>query len=311
MRSYSLTALLFVASVLGSFSDSAGAGDKKKDATEAFLLVVPPTGGKEIKVADWRFTFGTRRFDPTKDSPKNPKSKTPSGPEYLEFRDDRSTTYQDGILTLIPLQSLRKIEYDREKKSVAVVVSKADGKDETLAGTTKFVGLNKITLSGDAVLEGLGSAAVKFQGGSPDGLRSVRFPQPVPADPVKGAEAIIIARDKEKTQHTAYGLEPLYLIDGVYRVLPHLMFKKTVKIDLDKIAKLRHFPSEDKKQLSSEFEGSLRDGNKHTLTIRTAIEGEKKKGNLFVGLVGRVPVGYKIFPAHAIQELRMSGDEKK
>jgi hypothetical protein len=305
-----LAVMLLLGLILVRWSDPTQAGDKK-DGKDAHLLVVPPTGGKEVKLVDWRFTLGTRRLDLDGAMPPKSKTKKPSGPEYLEFREDKSTTFQDGILTLVPLISLRKLEYDNDKKTVTAVVVKAGDKDETLSGTTKFNRINKIVLEADAVLEGLGNAVVKFNGGTTDGLRSIRFPQPQAVKEAIGPITSIVAADKEKTKHAAHDLQPLYLVDGVYRLLSYVMFKKTVKIDLDKIASLRFIPSEDKKKISYDYEVTLRDGTKHTLTILTKIELEKAKSAVFEGFIGRVPVGYKLFPAHTIQELRVAVEEKK
>jgi hypothetical protein len=321
MRWLSLAVMLFLFAVAVRFSDLATAGDKdkkepqkveKQDGKDGYLLVVPPTGGKEVKLVDWHFSHGTRHFSLAGDAPKKPKSKTAQGPEYLEFREEKSTTFKDGILTLVPLASIRKIDYDREKKTVAVVVVKAGAKDETLTGVTKFVGINKLTLEADAVLDGLGAAIVKFQGGvEKGGLHSITFPAPKAVADVKGIAANLVAADKEKTKHTAHEVLPLYLIDGSYRVLPYLMFKKTVKIDMDKIASLRFIPSQDKKKISCDFEVTLKDGAKHTLTLLTKIDLGAKKSASFEGLVGRVPVGYKLFPPHTIQELHAPIDDEK
>jgi hypothetical protein len=320
MRWFSLGVMLFLTAIVVRCADPANAGPKdkkdpdkgaKKDGKDSYLLVVPPAGGKEVKLADWRFILGTRHFSLSGDAPVKPKTKTPAGPEYLEFREDKSTTYQNGILTLVPLTSIRKIDYDRDKKTVAVVVVKAGDKDETLTGTTKFVGINKITLEADAVLDGLGAATVKFQGGVDKGLHSITFPAPKPAAEVKGIASVIVAADKEKTKHTAHDPQPLYLIDGNYRVLPYLMFKKTVKLDMDKIAALQFVPSQDKKKISYDFEVTLKDGAKHTLTLLTKIDLDEKKSATFEGLVGRVPVGYKLFPAHTIQEFQAAMDDEK
>ncbi|MBI3822261.1 MAG: hypothetical protein HY289_06230, partial [Planctomycetes bacterium] len=95
------------------------------------------------------------------------------------------------------------------------------------------------------------------------------------------------------------------LVDGQHRVLPYLMFKKTVKIDMAKIVSMHFVPSEDKKVVSYDFEVTLKDDTKHTLTILTKIELEGKKSATFEGLIGRVPAGYKLFPAHTIHDLQV------
>ena len=316
MCRFSFAVMLLLDCSLVRWSEPTQAGDKKptdkkdpdkKDAS--FLLVVPPTGGKEVKLVDWHFSLGTRRLDLTGDTAKS-KGKKPTGPEYLEFREEKSTTFQNGILTLVPLGSIRKLEYDRDKKAVALTTVAAGGMDETLTGTTKFVGINKLTLEADAVLEGLGAATVKFNGGTPDGIQSIRFPQSQAAAEPKGMIAVIVAADKEKTKHTVHDLQPLYLIDGSHQVLPYVMFKKTVKIDMDKLVGLQFIPSEDKKKISYDYAVTLKDGTKHTLTLLTKIDLEKSKSATFGGFIARVPVGYKLFPTHTIQDLQV-GEPKK
>ncbi|MSQ94482.1 MAG: hypothetical protein EXR98_07990 [Gemmataceae bacterium] len=292
------------------------AGDKEKKEPEKaadkkpYLLVVPPAGGKEVKLADWRFTHGTRRLALTGDTPVNPKTKTPAGPEYLEVREEKTTTYKNGIFTFVPLTSVRKIDYDREKKTFSATVLSDGGAETTLLGSTKFTS-NKITIEGEALLDGLGAATVKFNGGIDKGLHSVKFPDAKPADKLKGATAVVTADDKEKTKHTAHDVQPVFLVDGQYRVMAYVMFKKTVKIDWDNLAGLRFVPSEDKKKISTDYLVTLKDGVKHTLSILNTVELEKKKTMTFVGLIGRVPVGYKLFMLDAIYEYQLTAEEKK
>jgi hypothetical protein len=306
--------LLFLFAMIVSSSAFVSAGDKKepdKKEDKPFVIVVPPSGAKELKLVDWRFVQGTRQFSLTEAAPVKPKSKAPELPEYLEFREDKSTTYEKGILTLVPLTSIRKINYDREKKTVAVVVVTAGDKDETLAGATRFIGINKITIEADALLDGLGAATVKFNGGVDKGLHSIAFPGPKAVAAPKGPVTTIIAEDKDKSKHAAFELQPLYQVDGQHRVLPYLMFKKTVKIDLDKIASMRFVPAEDKKKASHDFEVTLKDGAKHTLTLLTKIDLSEKKSASLEGLIGRVPAGYKLFPPHTIHELYVGEPKEK
>jgi hypothetical protein len=285
----------------GSTSLPSRAGDQKDDP----LVVVNPAG-KEVKFSRWSLATGTRRL------PWLADDKAKAGPEFLEFREEKSTTYKDGVLTLVPVASLKKLDYDNAKQTVTLTVALADGKDQVLTGTTKFVGINKLVLEGDADLGDLGAATVKFKGGdAKQGVQGIRFPRAKAVDAVTGETTTIVLDDKEKSKHTVAGLSPLYLVDGVYTLQPHLMFKKTVKIDFAKIASLRHLPSEDKKATSYDFEVVLNDGAKHNLTLLTKAEGEKKgkAGPALVGLVGRVPAGYQLFPAHTIAELR-AGEKK-
>jgi hypothetical protein len=314
MRWFSLLAVPLFTMLIAAFAATTDAGDKdkkvldkaeKKEGKDSYILVVPPAGGKEVKLIDYRFTHGTRHF--SLDAKADPKAKT--GPEYLEFREEKSTTYKNGIFTLIPLTSIKKIDYDKEKKSVTVVALK-EGGEETLVGSTKFTTTNRLTIEAEAVLEGLGAATVKFNGGlEKGGLQSISFPMPKAVDKVKGEAGVVTADDKEKSKHTAYDIQPLYQVNGSYRTLPYLMFKKTVKVEMEKLAGLRFVLPEGKKS-SSDYEVTLKDGNKHTLTILTSVEHEGKTMT-FVGLVGRVPTGYKLFSLDAIYEYRAGEEEKK
>ncbi len=303
--------LVFAGAALLSAGVQAGDQDKKdpekSDDKKPYILVVPPAGGKEVKLVDWRFTHGTRQLAFTGDAAVTPKGKAP---EFLEVREEKTTTYKNGIFTFVPLTSIRKLTYDREKKLFAAVAISDSGEDVTLGGSTKFTS-NKITIEAEALLDGLGAATVKFHGGIDKGLHSVAFPTPKAPEKAKGAAAIVTADDKEKTKHTAHDLRPVWLVDGQYRVLPYMMFKKTVKVDWDKLAGFRFVPSEDKKKISTDYEITLKDGVKHTLSILSTVELEKKKTMTFVGLVGRVPVGYKLFMLDAIYEYKLAEDEKK
>jgi len=121
---------------------AAPAGDKKDDSVAKKPdppLLVLDAQGKEVMVTTWHLTGGTRRL-PGIDGvvPKPPPFS--GGPEYIEFREEKSTTYQAGILTLVRTASMRKLDYDYDKKTVTAVVATASGKDATLVGTTRFSG---------------------------------------------------------------------------------------------------------------------------------------------------------------------------
>jgi hypothetical protein len=291
-----------------------GGGDKKKKEPapaekKVKLSVLPHAAEKEVQLVDWRFVQGTRHFSLDGDK-IDPKTKKSAAPEYLEFREEKSTTYKNGIFTLIPLTSIRKITYDRDKKTVAVAVVTDAAEDVVVNGSTKFKGTNKVTIEAEEILKGLGAATKKYEGGVDKGLQSITFADPKPVEKAKGHAAVVTADDKEKSKHAATDVQPLYLSEGAYRTAPFLMFKKTVKIDMDKIASVRFVPSESKKQ-SSDYEVTLKDGVKHTLSLLTTVESDGKKSMTLVGLIGRVPVGYKLFSLDAIYEYRTGDDEEK
>jgi hypothetical protein len=276
----------------------AGPGWAQEKPGGAGILTVIDGTGNEIKLKNWRFTNGTR--------PLNLTGK--NGRELLEFREEKSTVYQNGILTLVPLTSIRSIDYDAGKKTATVTLLGPDGKDIVLTGTTKYIGINKIGVQGDADLGDIGVGTVKFQAGdpkNPKNLRGLRFPSPKATAAVSGKRATILAREKEKSLHHVWDLLPVYQAKGdVVRTQLTLWFKSTVKIELDKIQSLRHIPPENKKQTAYDFEVTLRDGKQHNLTLLEKINLDDGKPAQLLGLLGRVPAGYKLFPAHTIMEAR-------
>src|SRR5262245_51141094 len=63
-------------------------------------ITIIDTAGKEQKLKSWKYTSGTRRLTWLADKKEKGKN---AGPEALEFREDDSTTYAEGVLTLVPL----------------------------------------------------------------------------------------------------------------------------------------------------------------------------------------------------------------
>src|SRR5262249_90642 len=125
-------------------------------------IVIIDSAGKEQKVKEWAFTQRTRRLswlapapkdEPGKEDKDNPpapvraKGRPTTGPEALEFREDNSTNFVDGVVTLVPLDRLHAIEYDdKDGVRVRVFLSPKADDDLTLKGTTKYKGINKIAI---------------------------------------------------------------------------------------------------------------------------------------------------------------------
>jgi len=272
-------------------------------------LIILDNSGKEVKLTTSSFLIGTRRL-PWLDKQPAKEGAEPLGVECLAFREEKSTLYQEGIITLIPLASIRKLDYDLEKKLVTVTVVNAEGKDEVLVGSTKYKGINKLELQAEADLGTLGSAVVKYRGGDATGIRGIRFPDPQPLAGSTGAATKLIADDKEKSVHEAIGLTGLYSAAGKSVLTPAMMFKKTVKVDLAKVSSLKHIAPENPKETSNDFEVTLDDGQKHVLTLLTNTNPQDGNPAQFVGLVGRVPAGYKLFPPYTIAELHAPVEKK-
>jgi hypothetical protein len=287
------------------------AADPPADGT----LLVTDAAGKEQKLKAWKWATGTRRLtwltaakeeDAGKDGDR---PSAPAGPEALVFRDESSTTFIEGILTLVPLERLRSIEYD-DKDTVTAHVATSDkaDEDEVLTGTTKYRGINKIALEAEIDKGDLGVAEVKFLGGVPKGIRSVRFPAPkAPAAAPAGRTAQVTIAEKQKNPtQKVIDLQPLYkFADGSERLVPTLMFKKTLKLDINKLQKLRAV--EGKEGEGPEWAVTVKGGEEETYTLLTKVMLDGKPAAL-AGLVGRVAAGYKLFPVHTIAEVEL--DEK-
>jgi len=313
----SLTALLwgFAGQRLLSAADA-------PESAKSGPLVIIDGASKEQKIKAWKFSQGTRHLTwlaPAAKAEPEPKAKDKNGkaapikprpaigPEALEFRDEHSTNFVDGILTLVPLDRIRSLDYDADKQAVTLKVLASGGTEETLTGTTKFRGINKLTIEAEVDKGDLGVAEIKYLGGVPKGIRGIRFPPPkVPAAAQAGRPAFVtIADSDDKTAHKVADLRPLYkLRDDVERIAPTLFFKKTLKIDIAKVQKLRVVENSD----GAEFTVTLKDGAEETLTLLRDVMLDGKPARL-EGLMGRVPAGYKLFPLHAVTEIQF--DEMK
>ena len=223
-------------------------------------LIVVNTDGQEHTLKNWHIVLGTGsvlRNDPIKPPAKGEPAKQADGPEYLEFREDNSTSFEEGILTLVPITSIRQIDYDDAKKTVALTMVQADGKEVVLTGTTKYRSINKLTIEGDIDAKDLEGATVRVQGGMPNAkpaVKSFRFPSAAQPPPkVAGPGVIITAVAKEKLELKANDLKALYRAAGQDRVSANLLFKKQARIDLAKIVKMKHVQVGDKKQVSWDY----------------------------------------------------------
>jgi hypothetical protein len=288
-------------------------------------LVVVDAGGKEQKLKSWKFVAGTRRLGwlapaaPPRDKDDKPAraggkpQAADAGPEAVEFRDEHSTTLKNGVLTLLLPQHLRSLEYDAEKQTVTANVfagEKADG-DLTFTGPTKYQGINKVTIEAEVDKGEAGIAEVKFLGGSAKGVRAIRFPSPKAPPEVKGRPAFVTVEDEGKSHTDAVNdLQPLYRFeDGSERLLPVLMFKKTLKLDVSKIS---HIKVEGRAEDGTECRVTTKDGEEQTYTLLKTATIDGKPATL-EGLVGTIRGGYKLYPASTLSEMHLDVqfDEKK
>jgi hypothetical protein len=313
---------------LGWHSLDRSSADEAAKPAEPGTLVVIDAAGKEQKLKTWKFAVGTRRLswltpaapakdDADKDGKVQDKTKAPAdkgkkptatGPEALEFREENSTKFVEGVLTLVPLDRIRSLDYE-DKDVVSLHVARGDKADDDviLKGLTKYKGINKLTIEAEIDKGDLGVAEIKFLGGVPKGIRGIRFPPAkAPAAAPAGRPAFVsIADSDDKTAHKVADLRPLYkLPNGSERIAPTLFFKKTLKVDVAKIQKLSVVENTD----GAEFTVTLKDGTESTLTLLRDVTLDGKQARL-EGMVGRVPAGYKLFPLHAVTEIQF--DEMK
>jgi len=304
----------------------ATAADDPPKAAEPGTLLVIDSAGKEQKLKKWTYVAGTRNLAwlaPAEKEPEPPKDKDapakdkprekpkPVGPEALEFREETSTVYTDGILTLIPLDRLRSIDYDLEKEAVTVHVANGPKPDDDvkLTGLTKFLKINKIIIEAEVDKGDLGVAEIKFLGGvQKGGIKGIRYPAPkMDAAAAAGRPAVVVSSDRTgKATHKVTDLQPLYRVGEVReQTAPLLFFKKTLKVDVAKIAKIvTSGPEDDEKG----WQIVMKDGNDENLSLLRKVTLNDKAAEL-IGLVARVPGGYKFFPTHTVAEIIFDSTE--
>ncbi len=310
---------------LGAFATGADEKDKDKDKEELpkvkpadpGTLVILDSAGKEQKVKSWRFTRGTTKLTwlvaeekpaPKKEEKPAPKAIAAGPPEALIFRDDLRVHFEEGAVALIPLDRLRALDFDAEKKTVtARVATSGKGEDVVLTGSTRYAAINQLTIEADVDLGEAGVASLTFQGGGArNSIRGIRFPGPrVPAQ-VAGRPAVVVAVDKSiKRAHKVSDLTPLYQVGrGAEKLMPALMFKKTLKLDVSKIKKIVA-PSPDDREVVWEV---THGENALSLTlIERPTFGERRME--LRGLLGKSAVGYRLFPPHAISEVIFDSSE--
>jgi len=321
MKSWMKCAAVWSAGLFAALGVTVTADDKE---TLSGGLVIIDAKGKEQKLKTWEFTEGTRRLtwlapqkdkDPDKKDGEKPGDRggrapvkpKPEGPEALVFRDENSTDWQEGVLTLIPIDRLRSIDYDNEKKTATVKVAAGEKPDSNveLTGTTRFPRTNKLTVEAEVDKGELGVAAVKYLGGVPTGIRGIRFPTPkaAPAPTGRPAQLTIDLDGKKKATEKVTDLQVLYRTTSGEKLSPILLFKKTVKLD---VAKLQKMSAADTR--GAEWSLTLKKGDEETLTLLTLGEIDGQKVQL-EGLLARVPAGYKLFPLSAVSEVQF--DEVK
>src|SRR5262249_41875822 len=183
------------------------------------------------------------------------------------------------------------------------------GTGVTLTGTTRYKGINKVTIEAEVDKGDAGIAALTYQGGVPKGIRAIRFPEPkVAPEKEAGRPAIVLTEDKTiQKAHKVTDLFGLYQLAGGREALSAtLMFKKTLKVDLGKVKKIARAEESDTRDVVWQVE--QKGGDDSTLTLLTAATLDGKPAKL-VGLVGKVPAGFVLFPPVSILAVHFDATE--
>ncbi len=271
-------------------------------APDAASATVVDAAGKEVKLSAVRFTLGTRRLawlaDPAATTEEGKK-----GPLALDLREPHSTTFQNGVVTLVPLGSVEGVTYDADKFTAAVGVK---GLPAPVVGTTQYKGFCVLGFEGEA-----GGVKGKFAGGVVrTGVKSLAFTgaKPLPDRKADGpAWAVKIDHPKAGNPTVAArNLKALYQFPGGAEKLADVLpVRKGDPLALGGPGKPPGFAQLDMLAVDSNRKLAVAEVGGRTVLIPTA-EWEGKPATL-VGLVGEVDAGWKLFPLHTVLELKPAG----
>ena len=266
---------------------------------EPTAIVIDSTG-KEVCLKKWEFIGGIRRLAWLTTSAKE----ATSAPLALEFRESNSTTYREGVLTLVPIERLRSLKYDATKQLVHLEVA---GLAEPLVGSMRYREINQVVLAAEVDRGPMGVAEVTFRGGFQGGIGGLKIESAKPAAaPTPQGEVFTIwvepTRGQSDHRQLVHGCRALYrFADGSEKLLSVLPFKKTFQLDLTQVKRLQKLPPTAKGQPPS-YDILLQDGMEMILTPLDTLMHEGKPAKL-LGLLTEVPAGYKLFPLHTIEAL--------
>jgi hypothetical protein len=287
--------------------------EKKNDKSTGPLTLIDQND-KKYKVNDAEWLSGTRRLgwlatgeEKPKDKPKKGKQ-AEAGPLAYALREASEIHYAAGVLTLIPVERLRSLSIDAEKKTLTVKAIGDKGEAVSLEGTTEYTDINWFSLEADVDMGDCGTATLKFQGGRPKGnVKSIEFTKPAKVEEIKGGRsAVVKTADKSvKQTHKVSDLTPLYKTKGGERTHPQLMFRKTLKLDVGKMESITD-ASEDTRDVV--WKVKMKGGEERTLTLilNTTINEEAAE---LVGFVGKVPVGYLLIPVKRVKSVLFDASE--
>jgi hypothetical protein len=297
-----LAGLALTSVLLVAWTDTALAGDKG-DKDDMNVLTVIDSSGKEHKLKNWKFVTGTRKLSwlaPADKEPPKGKKAALAGPEVFIISEGEYF-YVKRVLTFVPVESVRSFEFEptEKKLTIRVVVNAKEEDDVKLEVLTGYTNTNIFAVEAQTNLGDLGQATVRFQSTGNKAVKSFRFSNPKPVEPLpQGRTGKIKQQDTKLPTFRFADLQPLYVTGGGQeKTLPYLHFKETVKVELAKIEKM----SGEK----LDFVLTLTGGKEQPpLVLLEQAKDADGKGTLHLeGLVGRGMVGWRLFPMITVGEL--------
>jgi hypothetical protein len=267
--------------------------------------VIVDTDGQETALQQVEWSGNVRRLSWLAD-PNAPDEDGRRGPLALVIREPNSTTLTQGVLTLVPIQSLAAIEFDYDRQFVTYRIQ---GLQQALTGTLQYRGINTFTLTGMTV----GGEKRTFSGGVRGGkipvIRSVTFPH---AQPLQRApqglswNVQILQPTANDPLVPARNLKPLFALPGGReRLLESLPLRKAEPLlfgpQLLRWEMLAHDPNTH----HAAAEVTLAGQGERLVIIPLTLPQEGQTAQL-LGLLGETDAGWKLFPLHTIRVITPS-----
>lgn len=265
--------------------------------------IVIDSSGKELTLKKWKIVAGTRKLPWVEGKP-----------EVFEIRELGSTSFKDGIVTLVSLSRIQEVAWDYEKETMTVRVA---GLEKPLIGTTKYKDINVLTIEAEVDQGKSGVADLRFRGGPiKGGIRGIKFPNAKAPERMREPGSVFaftvppVAKSKAgPAVYQASGIQALYRTSSTEeKPLSYLMFKKTLKVELANISQLT-VGTYNAKDHTAECELKQKDGMDLSVTLLTAFPIDGKPATL-LGFLGVVPAGYRLFPIYTISQFNPAVEKK-
>jgi len=270
-------------------------------------ILVTDVDGKEHTLTGFKFGAGTKRLSWLAD-PNGASEDAKKGPLALEIRESTSAMpLAQGILTLVPVNTIESIQYDFDKELASIRVK---GLSQPLAGPLSYPRVNVIGLSGTS------STKTSSVTGGVRGKPSVKSIVLGGAQPLARTRAgaswniqIIKTRKDEPAvvdnpTLTARNLKVLVSHpNGAEQLLDGLPVRKGQPIPFDDKLKRFELLAHD---LNTHYAAAEVDTGTEQVVAIPLGPGEDKKGVSLVGILGEVDAGWKLFPIHTIRVITPS-----